>query len=247
MARILDALDHPERHLPPVIHVAGTNGKGSTIAFMRAILEAAGQARACLYVAEPGSPQRTIPHRAQRWRQAGRRCRARRRARRMRGQKRRRSDHGVRDRDGRGVSIVLAQSGRRVAAGSRARRPARRHQRDRSPAGKHYHPAVARPPRISRRHARKDRRRKGRHYQARCAGDYRRPAARGARRDRTPGGAAQGAGAYCRRTLDRDRRTRPARLSGRRRASRFAARQSFMAAINSRMPAPRSRRCASAG
>jgi dihydrofolate synthase/folylpolyglutamate synthase len=43
MARILAALDHPERHLPPVIHVAGTNGKGSTIAFMRAILEAAGK------------------------------------------------------------------------------------------------------------------------------------------------------------------------------------------------------------
>ncbi len=42
MARLLDTLDHPERHLPPVIHVAGTNGKGSTIAFMRAILEAAG-------------------------------------------------------------------------------------------------------------------------------------------------------------------------------------------------------------
>src|SRR5436853_6966740 len=42
MWRILDALDHPERRLPPIIHVAGTNGKGSTIAFMRAILEAAG-------------------------------------------------------------------------------------------------------------------------------------------------------------------------------------------------------------
>src|SRR4051812_39102275 len=42
MWRILDALGHPERSLPPVIHVAGTNGKGSTIAFMRAILEAAG-------------------------------------------------------------------------------------------------------------------------------------------------------------------------------------------------------------
>jgi dihydrofolate synthase/folylpolyglutamate synthase len=42
MERILNALQHPERHLPPVIHVAGTNGKGSTIAFMRAILEAAG-------------------------------------------------------------------------------------------------------------------------------------------------------------------------------------------------------------
>src|SRR3954465_12422320 len=42
MWRILDALDHPEQRLPPVVHVAGTNGKGSTIAFMRAMLEAAG-------------------------------------------------------------------------------------------------------------------------------------------------------------------------------------------------------------
>jgi dihydrofolate synthase/folylpolyglutamate synthase len=42
MWRILAALGHPERRLPPVIHVAGTNGKGSTIAFMRAILEASG-------------------------------------------------------------------------------------------------------------------------------------------------------------------------------------------------------------
>jgi dihydrofolate synthase/folylpolyglutamate synthase len=41
--RLLTALDHPERKLPPVIHIAGTNGKGSTIAFMRAILEAAGK------------------------------------------------------------------------------------------------------------------------------------------------------------------------------------------------------------
>jgi dihydrofolate synthase/folylpolyglutamate synthase len=41
--RLLAALDHPERRLPPVIHVAGTNGKGSTIAFMRAVLEAAGK------------------------------------------------------------------------------------------------------------------------------------------------------------------------------------------------------------
>jgi dihydrofolate synthase/folylpolyglutamate synthase len=42
MWRLLDALGHPEGKLPPVIHVAGTNGKGSTIAFMRAMLEAAG-------------------------------------------------------------------------------------------------------------------------------------------------------------------------------------------------------------
>ncbi len=41
--RLLAALDHPEQSLPPVIHVAGTNGKGSTVAFMRAILEAAGK------------------------------------------------------------------------------------------------------------------------------------------------------------------------------------------------------------
>jgi dihydrofolate synthase/folylpolyglutamate synthase len=41
--RLLAALDHPERKLPPMIHVAGTNGKGSTVAFMRAILEAAGK------------------------------------------------------------------------------------------------------------------------------------------------------------------------------------------------------------
>ncbi|MAI49822.1 MAG: bifunctional folylpolyglutamate synthase/dihydrofolate synthase [Rhodospirillaceae bacterium] len=40
--RLLAALGNPERHLPPVVHVAGTNGKGSTISFMRAIAEAAG-------------------------------------------------------------------------------------------------------------------------------------------------------------------------------------------------------------
>ena len=42
MHRVLERLDHPERKLPPVIHVAGTNGKGSTVAYLRAILEAAG-------------------------------------------------------------------------------------------------------------------------------------------------------------------------------------------------------------
>jgi dihydrofolate synthase/folylpolyglutamate synthase len=38
----LSALGHPERALPPVIHVAGTNGKGSTIAYLRAMFEAGG-------------------------------------------------------------------------------------------------------------------------------------------------------------------------------------------------------------
>jgi dihydrofolate synthase/folylpolyglutamate synthase len=41
--RLLAALGSPHERLPPVIHVAGTNGKGSTIAFMRAMLEAAGK------------------------------------------------------------------------------------------------------------------------------------------------------------------------------------------------------------
>ncbi|HTU55069.1 MAG TPA: bifunctional folylpolyglutamate synthase/dihydrofolate synthase, partial [Acetobacteraceae bacterium] len=40
---LLARLGHPERRLPPVIHIAGTNGKGSTTAFLRAIAEAAGQ------------------------------------------------------------------------------------------------------------------------------------------------------------------------------------------------------------
>ncbi len=39
---LLERLGNPERKLPPTIHVAGTNGKGSIIAFLRAILEAAG-------------------------------------------------------------------------------------------------------------------------------------------------------------------------------------------------------------
>lgn len=42
LARLLADLGHPERKLPPVIHVAGTNGKGSVCAFARAVAEAAG-------------------------------------------------------------------------------------------------------------------------------------------------------------------------------------------------------------
>ena len=45
LGRVLNALDllgRPQDRLPPVVHVAGTNGKGSTCAFMRAMMEAAG-------------------------------------------------------------------------------------------------------------------------------------------------------------------------------------------------------------
>jgi dihydrofolate synthase/folylpolyglutamate synthase len=40
--RLLARLGHPERALPPVVHIAGTNGKGSTLAMIRAGLEGAG-------------------------------------------------------------------------------------------------------------------------------------------------------------------------------------------------------------
>jgi dihydrofolate synthase/folylpolyglutamate synthase len=42
ISALLDRLGNPERALPPVFHVAGTNGKGSTCAFLRAAIEAAG-------------------------------------------------------------------------------------------------------------------------------------------------------------------------------------------------------------
>jgi dihydrofolate synthase/folylpolyglutamate synthase len=42
MHRVLARLQNPEKKVPPVIHVAGTNGKGSTVAYLRAVLETAG-------------------------------------------------------------------------------------------------------------------------------------------------------------------------------------------------------------
>ena len=42
IAALLDRLGRPQDRLPPVFHVAGTNGKGSTVAFLRAGMEAAG-------------------------------------------------------------------------------------------------------------------------------------------------------------------------------------------------------------
>ena len=39
---VLDRLGRPQDRLPPVLHIAGTNGKGSTVAFLRAALEVSG-------------------------------------------------------------------------------------------------------------------------------------------------------------------------------------------------------------
>ena len=41
--RLLERIGNPQDHLPPVIHIAGTNGKGSTLAYLRAFLEAGGK------------------------------------------------------------------------------------------------------------------------------------------------------------------------------------------------------------
>ncbi|HEY9012726.1 MAG TPA: folylpolyglutamate synthase/dihydrofolate synthase family protein [Devosia sp.] len=41
--RLLERIGNPHERLPPVIHIAGTNGKGSTLAYIRAFLEAAGR------------------------------------------------------------------------------------------------------------------------------------------------------------------------------------------------------------
>jgi dihydrofolate synthase / folylpolyglutamate synthase len=60
----LEALGRPQDHLPPILHVAGTNGKGSTVAFLRAMVEAAGQT-AHVYT----SPHLVTIH--ERWRVAG--------------------------------------------------------------------------------------------------------------------------------------------------------------------------------
>src|SRR5436305_12615190 len=42
IAAVLDRLGRPQDKLPPVFHIAGTNGKGSTVAFLRGALEASG-------------------------------------------------------------------------------------------------------------------------------------------------------------------------------------------------------------
>src|SRR6478735_7602787 len=43
ITRLLDRLGRPQDQLPPVFHVAGTNGKGSTCAFLRGAIEASGR------------------------------------------------------------------------------------------------------------------------------------------------------------------------------------------------------------
>ena len=173
--RLLAALGDPHENLPPVIHVAGTNGKGSTVATLRACLEAGGY-RVHVYI----SPHLVRFH--ERIRLAGKLIEEDAlidTARRMRARQSRGADHLFRDHHRGGVSRLRPHPGRHRAARNRAWRPARRDQRDPPPGGDRDHPDIARPSGLSRRHDCRDRRRKGRHPEDRFAGDHRPAAIRG--------------------------------------------------------------------
>src|SRR5437879_4534905 len=171
--RLLGALGNPHDALPPAIHLAGTNGKGSTVATLRACLEAAGY-RVHVYT----SPHLVRFH--ERIRLAGQlieedsllalleEC----------------------ERANAGAPITLFEITTAAAvlafARIRARRQARAPHRRAPPGRPRDRPGLARPPGVSRRHRGGDRRREGRHPEARRAvGD--RPAARRCRqRHRRP-------------------------------------------------------------
>ena len=126
--KLLKKLGDPQSRLPPVIHVAGTNGKGSTIAFMRAMLEAEGR-KVHVYT----SPHLVRFH--ERIRVAGAlveegqligalaRCEA---------AECRRADHLLRDDHRCSLSSLCRDAGRYGAAGGRARRADGFHQCRRS-------------------------------------------------------------------------------------------------------------------
>ena len=247
MWRILDALGHPRaqasaghsrrRHqrqgLDGRLHARGAGGRG--------------QDRPRLHLAASGALQRALSSRRAGRRQAGERRGAGRCAAGMRARQRLGADHGVRDRDRRGVSSVLAASGRCAAARGRSRRQARRDQRDRHAARLRDHAGVDGSSRISRRHHREDRRREGRDPQARRAGGDRAAGRGAAERDRTRGGEGACAASGRRSALERARGARPAGLSGRRRPARSRRCRSCTAAISSTTPAPPSPRCAPRG
>ena len=61
--RLLEPLGSPHRKLPPMVHVAGTNGKGSLVAYLRAMARGGGLSRARLHLAASGALQRAHPGR----------------------------------------------------------------------------------------------------------------------------------------------------------------------------------------
>ena len=137
-----------------------------------------------------------------------------------------------------------------AAARGRARRPARRHQRDRA-AARHASitPISHRPHRFPRRHAREDRRREGRHPEARRAGGR----SRRSRRDALAVIERAGRRGSARRCTiagedwTAHRGARPAGLSGRRRPARSAGAEARRPPSVRECRHSRSRRCARAG
>ena len=148
--RLLAALGHPERRLPPVIHIAGTNGKGSTLAMIRAGLEGAGQTRPRLHLAASGAVPRAHPAggRPDHRRRSSPRC----------------STAARRPTAAQPITYFEITTVRRAArlrrdpgrldpAGGRPRRPARCDQRGRQAGADGHHPGLDRPHPVSRRHA----------------------------------------------------------------------------------------------
>ena len=184
--RLLADVGSPHLKLPPVVHVAGTNGKGSLVAYLRAMAEAAGY-RVHVY---------TSPHLVrfnERIRVAGelidddaaRGCADGGRA----GQPRA-AHHLLRDHHGRGVPRLRARAGRPRRDRGRDGRAHGHHQRGQSRALGH-HADRLRPHELPRRHAGEDRRRESGHPEACGAGGDRPPARGECFGDRRPGGRAR--------------------------------------------------------
>ena len=156
-------LGHPERGLPPVIHVAGTNGKGSTIAFMRAALEAAGHGvhvytsphlvhfHERIRLAAPGGGRLVDEARLV---AALEHCEAVNAG---------EPDHRLRDHHRRRLRALRRDAGRRAAARGGARRAHGRDQCHRRAARQRHHLDLARSRRFPRHRHRRHRGREGRH------------------------------------------------------------------------------------
>ena len=176
--RLLGQLGNPQDHLPPVVHVAGTNGKGSTCAFLRAMGEAAG-----LRVHVTISPH--LVHLRERFRIAGELVSEQALAavleeiEAVNGGER---HHRLRGAGRRRLSPVLPDTGRPLRGRSRAGRPLRCDQRHRLARRLRHHLHLARPPGFPRQRPRQDCLGEGRHHEAWPACCYRTPATGSARR-----------------------------------------------------------------
>ena len=177
LERLLARLGHPERKLPPVIHVAGTNGKGSAIAFLRAMLEAAGHG---VHVYTSPNLVRFNERFRLAHRGTGRLVGDEALAEALMDCERANAEDAITFFEITTAAAFLLFSrhpGRRAAFGSRPRRQVRRHQRDRAAARQPHHAGLDRPHRIPRLDAERDRRRESGNPEAGRSGDPRPPGA----------------------------------------------------------------------